>query len=118
VQPGYPRNSSPFNIALHTYEHRNIFWDLIDFGANPLVPDEDGKTIFHYAAGDISSLDFIKQILSKGLNLTDHQGRTPLFEALLIDNCEERLEAIRKLMPSTVFQSIILFSNFMVTTYT
>jgi hypothetical protein len=118
VQPGYPRNSSPFNIIFHTYEPEDIFWHLISDDADTYVPDEDGKTIFHYAAREISYLEFLKPLLSKALNITDHQGRTPLFEALLIDDCEERLEAIRKIMPSTVFQSIILFANFMVTTYT
>ena len=65
----------------------NIFWDcletLLQNGANPNLPDDRGKTPFHYVAAYPLTIEMIQPLLDYGANLalTDHEGHTALHVA-------------------------------------
>jgi len=72
-------NLSHSAVSISASRYKRIVFLLIENGANLNIPDQNGKTPFHYAASYCDE-DIISLFIEKGatLNVFDQRGNTPL----------------------------------------
>lgn len=84
-------------VLIHVVEMRNYtepMWVLLDYGADPNIPDKDGKTALHYAVS-VERRDMVICLLLFGANtnLKDLEGNEPLKDYKW-DDLQTILEAV------------------------